>query len=62
MVKKNEPEIFNKTYKFMLLEDFIAFKLTGEFFGEASVYNSSYYYDIMNFKFIPKMLDYLEIR
>ncbi|MHB1253703.1 MAG: xylulokinase [Candidatus Humimicrobiaceae bacterium] len=60
-LKKNEPEIFNKTYKFMLLEDFIAYKLTGGFFGEASVYNSSYYYDIMNFKFISKMLDYLEI-
>ena len=60
-LKKNEPDIFNRTYKFMLLEDFLAYKLTGEFFGEASVYNSSYYYDIMNFKFISKMLDYLEI-
>ena len=60
-LRKNEPEIFNKTYKFMLLEDFIAYKLTGGFFGEASVYNSSYYYDIMNFRFISGMLDYLEI-
>jgi xylulokinase len=60
-IKKNEPDIFKKTFKFMLLEDFIAYKLTGEFFGEASVYNSSYYYDIMNFRFIGKMLDYLEI-
>jgi len=60
-IKKNEPEIFSDTFKFLLLEDFIAYKLTGDFFGEASVYNSSYYYDIMNFKYIDKMLDYLEI-
>jgi len=60
-IKKNEPEIFNKTHKFLLLEDFIAYKLTGGFFGEAGVYNSSYYYDVINFKFIDKMLDFLEI-
>lgn len=60
-LRKHEPEIFKKTYKFLLLEDFIAYKLTGGFFGEAGVYNSSYYYDVINFKFIDKMLDFLEI-
>ncbi len=60
-LKKNEPEIFKKAYKFLLLEDYIIYKLTGEFFGEASVYGSSYYYDIKNFKFISEMLNFLEI-
>lgn len=60
-LRKNEPEIFKNTYKFLLLEDYIIYKLTGEFFGEAAVYGSSYYYDIKNFRFIPEMLDFLEI-
>ena len=60
-IKKNEPEIFLKTYKFLLLEDYIVYKLTGEFIGEASVYSSSYYYDIIKFEYINSMLDYLGI-
>jgi len=60
-LKKHEPKIFKNTYKFLLLEDFIAFKLTGGFYGEAGLYNSSYYYDVINFNFIDKMLDFLEI-
>jgi sugar (pentulose or hexulose) kinase len=60
-MKKNEPEIFLKTYKFMLLEDYIVFKLSGSIVGEASVYNSSYYYDIVKFKYISEILDFLGI-
>ena len=59
--KENRPEIFRKTYKFLIIEDYIIFKLTGKYIGEASVYNSSYYYDFINFKYIRKMLSYLEI-
>lgn len=60
-IKKNEPDIFKKTYKFLLLEDYIVFKLTGKFAGEASVYSSSYYYDIVKFEFITPVLDFLGI-
>ncbi len=59
--KKNKPEIFVKTYKFLIIEDYIAFKLTGNYFGEASVYNSSFYYDFVNSKYIEPMLSYLDI-
>ena len=60
-MKKNEPEIFSKTYKFILLEDYIVFKLSGKIVGEASLYNSSYYYDIVKFEYIMPVLDFLEI-
>ena len=60
-IKKNEPEVFSKTYKFLLLEDYIIYKLTGQFVGEASVYSSSYYYDIVKFEYISPMLDYMGI-
>ncbi len=60
-IKNNEPQVFKKTYKFLLLEDYIAFRLTGKVFGESTVYNSSYYYDINKLKYYKPMLDYLDI-
>ena len=59
-IKRNEPSIFKKTYKFLLLEDFIIYSLSGEIAGEASVYNSTYYYDIMKLEYIDELLDFLE--
>lgn len=61
-MRKNEPDIFRNTYKFLLLEDYIVFKLTNKFVGEASVYSSSYYYDIVRFEYIQPMIDFLGIR
>ncbi|MEI7616661.1 MAG: FGGY family carbohydrate kinase, partial [Actinomycetota bacterium] len=60
-MKQNEPDIFKNTYKFLLLEDYIIFKLTNRFAGEATVYSSSYYYDIVKFEYITPVLDFLEI-
>lgn len=61
-IKNYEREIFDKTYKFILLEDFIIYKLTGKFVGESSVYSSSYYYDIIKFDFIDEVLDLIGIK
>jgi sugar (pentulose or hexulose) kinase len=60
--KKNQSDIFRETYKFLLLEDYIVYKLTGKFFGEASVYSSSYYYDIIDFDYIDEILEFIGIR
>jgi len=60
-IEKNEPEVFRVSYKFLLLEDYVAYKLTGKIFGEATLYNSSYYYNINKLKYYKPMLDYLNI-
>jgi xylulokinase len=60
-IKNNEPEIFKKTYKFLLLKDYIAYRFTNKIFGESTVYNSSYYYDINKLEYYQPMLDYLDI-
>jgi len=60
-MRENEPEIFKKAYKFMLIEDYIVYKLSGKICGEATSYNSSYYYDIMNFKYITPILNFIGI-
>ena len=58
-LRKNKPNLFKKTYKFLLLEDYIIYKLSGEIIGEASVYNSSYYYDIKKFDYIDSMIEFI---
>jgi sugar (pentulose or hexulose) kinase len=60
-LQKNEPEVFEKAYKFVLLEDYISFRFTGKVFGESCVYSSSYYYDINKLDYYEPMLDYLNI-
>jgi xylulokinase len=60
-IKNKEPDIFEKAYKFLLLKDYIAFKLTGNIFGESTLYNSTYYYDINRLEYYQPMLDYLGI-
>lgn len=59
--EKKKPDIFRNTHKFLIIEDYIIYKLTGRFVGEASVYNSSYYYDIRRFRYIDSILEYLGI-
>ena len=39
--EKNMPEVFEKAGKFLLLEDYIIYRLTGEFCASKSLYSSS---------------------
>lgn len=57
-IKKNEPEIFAAADKFLLLKDYIQYRLTGEIVGEFSIYNFSFYFDIRNKCYWKDMLDY----
>jgi xylulokinase len=60
-LRKNEPEIFSRTSRFLLLHDYVTYKLSGIIAGEATTYNSSYYYDIRRFKYIEEILDFIGI-
>lgn len=40
-LRRNEPDVFSRTYKFLLLEDYLIFALTGRFVSEPSVQTSS---------------------
>lgn len=60
-VKENEPEIFAKTKKVFLLEDYILYKLTGEFVTEETLQSSTIYFDIHNKCWWNEMLDYIGI-
>ena len=45
-MKRNEPELFQQAAKFLMLKDYILYRLTGIINGEYSIYNFTHYLDI----------------
>lgn len=60
-LRKNEPEIFNKAHKYLLVEDFIIFKLTGVFATEYSLVSSTLMFDISKEDWWDEMLEFIGI-
>ncbi len=60
--KNHRPEIFRKTEKIFLLEDWILYRLTGVFATEPTIQSSTIYYDIVNKTWWQPMLDFIGIR
>ncbi|MBE7021733.1 MAG: hypothetical protein E7414_00695 [Ruminococcaceae bacterium] len=61
-VKENEPEIWAKTEKIFLLEDYLLYKMTGEFVTEKTLQSSTIYLDIHAGDWWQEMLDYIGVR
>ncbi|MCI9306709.1 MAG: hypothetical protein HFI28_09610 [Lachnospiraceae bacterium] len=55
--KEKRPEIYKNTYKFLLLEDFLLYRLTGRFVTEKSLLTSTGYYDIRHDCYWEELLD-----
>ena len=60
-LKENKPEVYNKAKHFLLLEDYIIYRLTGKYAASRSLYSSSLLMDIKSGEYISEMLDYLGI-
>ncbi|MDP4132549.1 MAG: FGGY family carbohydrate kinase [Bacillota bacterium] len=60
-IKKNLPEVFSRVKKIFLLEDWLLYKLTGEFVTEKTLQSSSLYFDINKADWWDEMLDYIGI-
>ena len=60
-VKNNEPEIWAKTRKIFLLEDYLLYKLTGRFVTEKTLQSSTIYFDIHSSDWWPEMLDFIGV-
>ncbi|MCC2254483.1 FGGY-family carbohydrate kinase [Ruminococcus sp. CLA-AA-H200] len=61
-LKKHEEDIFNRTYKFLLIEDYFIYRMTGCFAAEGSLVCSTTYWNITTKKYWPEMLECLGIR
>jgi xylulokinase len=55
-VKENEPDLFQKTKKILLLEDYIIAAMTGRYVSEGSLLTSTEYWDINTKKYWPEAL------
>ena len=60
-VKRNEPEVWAKTKKIFMLEDYLLYKLTGEFVTEKTLQSSTIYFDIKNSVWWKEMLDFIGV-
>ena len=60
-IKNHEPQIFEKTCKFLLLEDYFLYRLTGEFVCEGSLVTSTCYWNLRSRDWWPEMLAELGI-
>ncbi len=59
--KNHRPEVFEKTEKIFLLEDWVLYRLTGEFVTEPTIQSSTIYYDIVKKTWWQPMLDFIGI-
>ena len=60
-MKENEPEAWAKTKKIFLLEDYLLYKLTGQFVTEKTLQSSSLYFDVRAGEWWQEMLDYIGV-
>ena len=60
-LKNTDPALVKNTYKFLLLEDYLIHKLTGEFVTEKSLMSSTGYFNINDDTLYSEILDYIEV-
>jgi sugar (pentulose or hexulose) kinase len=60
-IRRNEPDIFRRTDKFLLLEDFLLHRLTGQFVTERALQVSSMLLDIVAKEWHRPILDFIDI-
>ena len=60
-LKENRPDIWPKIDKIFLLEDYLLYRLTGEFVTEKTLQTSSIYYDIHSDMWWKEMLDFIGV-
>ncbi len=60
-VREHEPDVFAKTAKFLLIEDYFIHRLTGKFAAEGSLLTSTVYWDFNTKKWWKDMLRVLKV-
>jgi sugar (pentulose or hexulose) kinase len=60
-VRINEPEVFRKAAKYLMVEDWLMYRLTGRYVTEYSISSDTLYFDIGKKEWWPEMLSFLGI-
>lgn len=60
-IRENEPDVFRNTHKFLLLQDYILYRLTGNFVTNGSISCTTLYFDIRNHQWWQDALEAIGI-
>ncbi len=60
-IKENEPQVFAKAARFLLVQDFLVHRLCGNFVTDGSISCTTLYYDIIAHAWWPKALEAMGI-
>lgn len=61
-LSKHEPEVVEKTAKFMMVEDYLLYRLTGTISTCRGLMPSSMYYNIESGEYVPELIAFANIR
>ena len=61
-LKHNRPEIYEKAAVYMMLKDFVVYRLTGNQVADQSIATFTFYFDIYEKKYWQKMLDAIGVK
>jgi len=61
-LKRNFPEIFRNTYKFLLINEWLTFKLTGSFYGDDVNFGMGGFFDIKQRELNQEILEFLNLK
>lgn len=59
--QKHKPELWSRVRKIFLLEDYLLYRLTGEFAAEKTLQSSTLYFDIRSGEWWDEMLNFLHL-
>lgn len=57
-LKRHRPDLFKSTARFLLLKDYLVYRLCGQLAGDYSIYSFSHYFDISRKCYWKEILDY----
>lgn len=60
-MKQNKPNVYHQTAKYLLLKDYIIYRLCGRMAGDYSIYSFSHYFDITKKSYWEDILSYCGI-
>jgi sugar (pentulose or hexulose) kinase len=60
-LRRHQPQVFEQAHKFLLLEDYLLFRLTGRFVANPSLLSSSLLFDIRRKTWWTDMLDFVGV-
>jgi xylulokinase len=60
-LRNNEPQVYKSAAKFLMLEDYLIYRLTGQFATDHALNPSTLYYDLTKGCWWQEMLDYIGI-